>query len=98
MLEKLFKLKKNDTTVKTEVIAGLTTFMTMAYILAVNPSMLNAAGMDTNAALIATALAAFIGTLAMAFWQIIHLLLLPAWDSMLTLLIPYAVPWDTPGR
>lgn len=67
MLEKLFKLKKNDTTVKTEVIAGLTTFMTMAYILAVNPSMLNAAGMDTNAALIATALAAFIGTLAMAF-------------------------------
>lgn len=67
MLEKLFKLKKNDTTVKTEVIAGLTTFMTMAYILAVNPSMLNAAGMDTNAALIATALAAFIGTIAMAF-------------------------------
>ncbi len=60
MLEKLFKLKKNDTTVKTEVIAGLTTFMTMAYILAVNPSML-------NAALIATALAAFIGTIAMAF-------------------------------
>lgn len=59
MLEKLFKLKENDTTVKTEVIAGLTTFMTMAYILAVNPSMLNAAGMDTNAALIATALAAF---------------------------------------
>lgn len=67
MLEKLFKLKENDTTVKTEVIAGLTTFMTMAYILAVNPSMLTAAGMDTNAALIATALAAFIGTLAMAF-------------------------------
>lgn len=67
MLEKLFKLRENDTTVKTEVIASLTTFMTMAYILAVNPSMLNAAGMDTNAALIATALAAFIGTLAMAF-------------------------------
>ena len=67
MLENLFKLRENDTTVKTEVIAGLTTFMTMAYILAVNPSMLNAAGMDTNAALIATALAAFIGTLAMAF-------------------------------
>ncbi|CDD35431.1 putative uncharacterized protein [Roseburia sp. CAG:309] len=67
MLEKLFKLKDNNTTVKTEVIAGLTTFMTMAYILAVNPSMLTAAGMDTNAALIATALAAFIGTFAMAF-------------------------------
>ena len=67
MFEKMFKLKENNTTVKTEVVAGLTTFMTMAYILAVNPSMLNAAGMDTNAALIATALAAFIGTLSMAF-------------------------------
>lgn len=67
MLENIFKLKENGTNVKTEVIAGITTFMTMAYILAVNPSMLSAAGMDTNAALIATALAAFIGTLAMAF-------------------------------
>ncbi|MCI5883581.1 MAG: NCS2 family permease [Eubacterium sp.] len=67
MLENIFKLKQNGTNVKTEVIAGITTFMTMAYILAVNPSMLSAAGMDTNAALIATALAAFIGTLAMAF-------------------------------
>lgn len=66
MLEKLFKLKQNNTTVKTEVIAGITTFMTMAYILAVNPTMLSAAGMDKNAVLIATALASFIGTLAMA--------------------------------
>ena len=46
MLEKLFKLKENNTTVKTEVLAGITTFMTMAYILAVNPSILAAAGMD----------------------------------------------------
>lgn len=67
MLEKLFKLKQNNTTVKTEVVAGLTTFMTMAYILAVNPSLLSAAGMDKNAVLLATALASFIGTLAMAF-------------------------------
>ena len=67
MLEKLFKLKENHTTVRTEVIAGITTFMTMAYILAVNPSILSAAGMDTNAILMATALAAFIGTFAMAF-------------------------------
>lgn len=66
MLEKLFKLKQNNTTVKTEVVAGITTFMTMAYILAVNPTMLSAAGMDKNAVLIATALASFIGTLAMA--------------------------------
>ena len=67
MIEKLFKLKENHTTVRTEVIAGITTFMTMAYILAVNPSILSAAGMDTNAILMATALAAFIGTFAMAF-------------------------------
>lgn len=66
MLEKFFKLKENGTTVKTEVIAGITTFMTMAYILAVNPNMLSAAGMDSTAVLIATCLASFIGTLAMA--------------------------------
>ena len=66
MLEKLFKLKENKTDVKTEVIAGVTTFMAMAYILAVNPSILSASGMDPNAVLMATALAAFIGTLCMA--------------------------------
>lgn len=66
MLEKLFKLKENNTTVKVEVMGGITTFMTMAYILAVNPAMLEAAGMDKTAVLIATALASFIGTLAMA--------------------------------
>ncbi len=66
MLEKWFKLKENNTNVKTEVIAGLTTFMTMAYILAVNPNILSASGMDSHAILMATALAAFIGTIAMA--------------------------------
>ena len=66
MLEKWFKLKENNTNIKTEVVAGLTTFMTMAYILAVNPSILSASGMDSNAILMATALASFIGTLAMA--------------------------------
>ena len=67
MLEKLFKLKANNTNVKTEVVAGITTFMTMAYILAVNPSILADAGMDANAVLIATCLASFIGTICMAF-------------------------------
>lgn len=67
MLEKLFKLKEHKTNVKTEVLAGVTTFMTMAYILAVNPNILSASGMDRNAILMATALAAFIGTMAMAF-------------------------------
>lgn len=66
MFEKLFKLKENNTSVKTEVVAGLTTFMTMAYILAVNPSILSAAGMNPEAVLIATALASFVGTMLMA--------------------------------
>ena len=67
MFEKVFKLKENKTNVRTEVVAGITTFMTMAYILAVNPSILGDAGMDPTAVLLATALASFIGTAAMAF-------------------------------
>lgn len=66
MFEKVFKLSQHQTNVKTEVMAGITTFMTMAYILAVNPSILSAAGMDPTAVLLATALASFIGTAAMA--------------------------------
>ena len=66
MLEKFFKLKENGTNVRTEVVAGITTFMTMAYILAVNPSILSASGMDAQAVLIATALASFVGTMCMA--------------------------------
>ncbi len=66
MIERLFKLKENNTTVRTEVVGGITTFMTMAYILAVNPSLLAVSGMDATAVLIATCLASFIGTAAMA--------------------------------
>lgn len=61
-----FKLKQHNTTASTEVYAGITTFMTMAYILAVNPTVLSAAGMDSGAVFTATALAAFVGTMAMA--------------------------------
>ncbi|MCI5869830.1 MAG: NCS2 family permease [Dorea sp.] len=68
MLEKFFKLSENGTDVKTEVLAGITTFMTMAYILAVNPSILSAAGMDQGAVFTATALASLIGTLLMALF------------------------------
>ena len=53
-MEKFFKLKENGTDVKTELMAGLTTFLTMAYILFVNPSILSAAGMDKNAVFVAT--------------------------------------------
>ena len=66
-MDKLFKLKENNTSVRTEVVAGITTFMTMAYILAVNPSILSASGMDSNAILMATAIASAIGCFAMAF-------------------------------
>lgn len=67
-MEKLFKLKEHNTTVKTEVMAGITTFLTMAYILAVNPNMLNASGMDSGAVFTATALASALTTFIMAFW------------------------------
>ena len=65
MLERVFKLSSHKTDVKTEVMAGITTFMTMAYILAVNPSILGSTGMDSTAVLLATALASFLGTLCM---------------------------------
>ena len=66
MFEKMFKLRLHKTDVKTEIMAGLTTFMTMAYILAVNPNVLSAAGMDPTAVLLATCLASFIGTMCMS--------------------------------
>ena len=68
MLEKCFKLSENHTTVKTEVLAGFTTFMTMAYILAVNPGILAVTGMDQGAVFTATAVASMLGTLCMAFF------------------------------
>lgn len=65
-LDKIFHLKENHTDVKTEVMAGITTFMTMAYILAVNPNILSASGMDRSSVFTATALSAFIATCLMA--------------------------------
>jgi len=67
-LEKYFKLKENGTTFSTELLAGLTTFMTMAYILAVNPDILSAAGMDKGAVFTATAISTVLSTLMMAFY------------------------------
>ena len=66
-MEKFFKLKERNTNVRTEVIAGLTTFLAMAYILAVNPGILGQAGLDSGAVFTATALSAAVATLAMAF-------------------------------
>ena len=66
MLEKIFKLRENNTTVRTELIAGLTTFMTMVYILALNPTILSASGMDAGSVLTATAVASAIACFCMA--------------------------------
>lgn len=67
-MEKLFHLKENGTTVKTEILAGITTFLAMAYILAVNPDILSVTGMNKGGVFVATALSAAIATLIMAFW------------------------------
>lgn len=67
MLEKLFKLQEHGTSVRTEVIAGLTTFLTMSYIIFVNPDILSTTGMDRNAVFVATCLAAALGSFVMAF-------------------------------
>ena len=67
-MEKFFKLKENGTTASTEVVAGLTTFFTMAYIIAVNPSILSQAGMEWGAVFLATIIASIIGTLVMGLF------------------------------
>ena len=82
-MEKLFHLKENHTDVKTEVMAGITSFLAMAYILAVNPAILSATGMDKGALFTTTALAAIIGTLVMALWAKMPFALAPGIRSFL---------------
>src|SRR5260370_19268442 len=77
MLETYFGLHKNGTTVRTEIIAGFTTFLTMAYIMFVNPSILAEAGMDRGAVFVATCIASAIGTLVMALYANYPLALAP---------------------
>lgn len=77
MLERFFQLKENHTTIRTEIVAGLTTFMTMAYILAVNPDILSNTGMDKGAVFTATALSSVIAILVMAFWARLPFALAP---------------------
>ena len=90
-MEKLFKLKEHNTTVKTEVMAGITTFLTMAYILAVNPNMLSASGMDNGAVFTATALASALATFIMAFWANYPIALSAVMGLNATLLIQYVL-------
>ena len=68
LLDNFFEISKNNTSVRTEMVAGITTFMTMAYILIVNPSILSAAGMDQGAVFTATALSALVATLIMGLY------------------------------
>ena len=69
-LNRLFHLKERGTSVRTEMLAGLTTFVTAAYVLAVNPSIMSAAGMDAGSVFTATALVCFLGTCVMASHQL----------------------------
>lgn len=78
MLEKIFKLREHHTDAKTEILAGITTFMTMAYILAVNPSVLSATGMDAGALFTATAIASGLGTILMGLFANLPFALAPA--------------------
>lgn len=99
MLERLFKLKENNTTVRTEVMAGITTFMTMAYILAVNPSMLSAAGMNSSAVLFATALSSAVACFCMAFFANYPFALAPAMGLnavfTYTFVLGMGITWQT---
>lgn len=84
-MEKLFKLKENNTNVRTEILAGCTTFMTMAYIIALNPNLLTNFGQDGgtvlwNGVFLATCIASAIGTMVMAFLANKPFVMAPEWD------------------
>lgn len=98
MLEKMFKLRQNGTDVKTEVLAGITTFMTMAYILAVNPSIMAEAGMDQGAVFTATALAALVGTLLMALFANYPFALAPGMGLNAYFAYTVVLGMDIPGK
>ena len=98
-MEKIFRLKENNTNVRTEVTAGLTTFMTMAYILAVNPAILGTTGMNTNGILIATSIASLIGCFLMGFMANLPIALSSAMGLnaffAYTVVANMGVPWQT---
>ena len=98
-LERQFKLKANGTTVRTEVAAGITTFMTMAYIVVVNPSIVSATGMSLEGVMVATAVSAAIATLLMAFFANYPFALAPGMglNAYFTyvLVLGHGYPWQT---
>jgi AGZA family xanthine/uracil permease-like MFS transporter len=98
MLERLFKLTENRTNIRTEVIAGMTTFMTMAYIIFVQPSILAIAGMDFGAVMMATCLSAAIATLLMGFYANYPIALAPAMGEnffyVYTVVLTMGISWQ----
>lgn len=97
MLQKLFDFNPRTMTVRKEIIAGMTTFLTMAYILAVNPSVLSATGMDRGALFTTTVVSAIFATLLMAFYAKLPFALAP--DMGLNAFFAYTVwPWDIPSN
>ena len=92
-LERLFKLSDNKTTFRTEVLAGVTTFLTMCYIIIVNPLILSETGMDHGAVFVATCLAAAIGCLVMGIIANYPIALAPVWGLMLILPIRFVWAW-----
>ncbi len=97
-LEKIFSLQENNTNVRTEVLAGITSFMTMAYILAVNPNILGCAGMDQGSVFTATAISACVGSLLMAFFSNCPFVLAPGMGInaffAFTLVAQMGYPWQ----
>ena len=92
-LDKMFGVTEAGSDVNTEVRAGVATFLTMAYILLVNPSMLSATGIPFNDALFATAIAAFVGCMVMAFWARLPFALAPGMGLNAYFAFTVAAPW-----
>ncbi len=88
MLERVFKLREHGTTARTEVIAGFTTFLTMVYIVFVNPQILGVAGMDTSAVFVTTCLIAAFGSIMMGLFANLPVALAPAMG-----LTPFSLLW-----
>jgi adenine/guanine/hypoxanthine permease len=98
-MEKLFRLSERGTTVRTEVLAGITTFLTMAYIIVVNPGILSEAGMDFGAVFVATCVAAALGTLVMGLWARYPIAQAPGMGLnaffAFTVVLGMGIPWET---
>lgn len=99
MLERIFHIRENDTTVRRELLAGLTTFMTMAYVVVVNPRILSEAGMPVDGVLFATCISAALATLVMGIWANYPIALAPGMSLnayfTYSIVIGRGVPWQT---